>query len=355
MANFLGFKQVTLAEYNNTSDENKKGYLWLVREKNEGGEVLSSSIYFGTRLYANTTDSELATKVDNIVTTLGESVDENGDFVGFLPIEEHEILGDSSVTDFTKALEALEAAIVANAANIAALDAKIDEAESTLDEKIDSTKAELEEKIAELATASTETEEAIEALDSRMEVAETAISELDENLEKVEERVAAAEESIANEIKPAIEAIESDITDIDAELSALTEVVAGKANADEVYTKDEVYNKEEIDGKISGVFHFKGIKASVEELPTDAEIGDVWQVGDKEYAWNGSEWVELGSPVDLSAYATKEFVNSAITTAIALTAPTNLSGSIIDNTNKDAAKIAIASAIFINVFALMSF
>jgi len=53
----------------------------------------------------------------------------------------------------------------------------------------------------------------------------------------------------------------------------------------------------------SSAFHFKGTKPSVNDLPkTGNTQGDVWQVGDKEYAWNGSEWVELGFNVDLTPY-----------------------------------------------------
>jgi hypothetical protein len=42
---------------------------------------------------------------------------------------------------------------------------------------------------------------------------------------------------------------------------------------------------------------WKGTKASVAELQQveNPENGDTWQVGDREYSWNGYEWVELGS------------------------------------------------------------
>lgn len=380
MANFLGFKQVTLAEYNSLGDSAKKGYLWLVREKNEGGEVLSSSIYFGTRLYANTTDNELVAKVDNIVNTLGDAVDADGNFLGFLPIAEHEILGDESVVDFTAALSALEAAILENKAKVAELDAAVS-ANTDAIEAVAADVNALEEKVAELESAGTDVEEAIEEI-------KNDIADVKEDVADVKEDVAAKVEKavegtngtayIFNETdgggakfvnndgteafvgvndggenglmaqiyadklneegkwegakldvtnggmyytvgdKPFAEravpeneiAVKGDIAEVEAAVSAITENVYTK---DEVYNKSEVYNKEELDGKISGVFHFKGQKASVEELPTDAEIGDVWQVGDKEYAWNGTEWVELGTPVDLSAYATKDYVESAIT------------------------------------------
>lgn len=80
--------------------------------------------------------------------------------------------------------------------------------------------------------------------------------------------------------------------------------------ANNYYTKTDIetnyYTKTDIDGKVSGVFHFKDTADSKEALPTTGNTaGDVYQVGDREYAWNGTEWVELGFVVDLSSHATK--------------------------------------------------
>lgn len=59
--------------------------------------------------------------------------------------------------------------------------------------------------------------------------------------------------------------------------------------------------EDEIRTLAASAFHFKGSKDSYEELPTTGNTqGDVWQVGDKEYAWNGTTWVELGFNIDLS-------------------------------------------------------
>lgn len=54
----------------------------------------------------------------------------------------------------------------------------------------------------------------------------------------------------------------------------------------------------------AGAFVFRGSVDSYDDLPADATNGDVYQVGDKEYAWNGTEWVLLGFNMDLSDYAT---------------------------------------------------
>ena len=84
--------------------------------------------------------------------------------------------------------------------------------------------------------------------------------------------------------------------------------------ANNYYTKEETYNRDELDNKISGsitgVFHFKGTVESFDALPTENNVsGDVYQIGEHEYAWNGSEWIELGFIVDLSNHITKEEFN----------------------------------------------
>lgn len=123
--------------------------------------------------------------------------------------------------------------------------------------------------------------------------------------------------------------------------SALSTAIGTKANASEVYTKTEIdttvsglntaingkaakattlsgygitdaYTKTEVDAKIAGTFKFMGEKASVDALPADAKAGDVYQVGEKEYAYDGDSWVELGFNVDLTAYATTEAMNAAL-------------------------------------------
>lgn len=70
------------------------------------------------------------------------------------------------------------------------------------------------------------------------------------------------------------------------------------------------YTKEQVDGKLTGLFHFSGTAESYNTLPETANNGDVYQVGDKEYAWDGNTWVELGISVDLSNYATKNDVKT---------------------------------------------
>lgn len=71
------------------------------------------------------------------------------------------------------------------------------------------------------------------------------------------------------------------------------------------YGIDDAYTKSEVDGLVSGVLHYKGTKAAVSQLPSSGNtVGDVWHVtaDGSEWAWDGSQWQELGTAVDLSGY-----------------------------------------------------
>lgn len=89
----------------------------------------------------------------------------------------------------------------------------------------------------------------------------------------------------------------------------------------DTYTKEELdakfaevpeavdaYTKAEVDAKLSSVYKFKGSVANVDALPTDAVVGDTYNVEDTgaNYAWDGSNWDKLSDTIDLSDYATKE-------------------------------------------------
>lgn len=73
-----------------------------------------------------------------------------------------------------------------------------------------------------------------------------------------------------------------------------------------------------LESKVTAIFTFKGTKATVGELPEDAQVGDVWHVTEDEgeYVWNSTEWELLGLSVDLSEYALKTEVEAAKSEAI---------------------------------------
>lgn len=74
-------------------------------------------------------------------------------------------------------------------------------------------------------------------------------------------------------------------------------------------------------GKLTGVYTYKGSKATFAELPAEGNVsGDVWNVEEAHdghpagtnWAWNGSEWDALAGSIDLSNYFNKEEVGAAI-------------------------------------------
>lgn len=294
MADFKGFKQVSLAAYNGLTDQEKKHYLWLVRDMS-GETVVSSAIYFGTRKYAEVNDSSsVDAKVERLISGLTSIVDENGDFAGFMR-EGHELL--SSATTLTELFEILENAVLANA--------------DAISEKADA--EEVQNKLDEL-------EEKIEAASSAIESGITQdIEDVKEDVGKLESDLADTNTVVATKAgKEEVEQVEAKVEALETIASALTEEIETKADKDDVYTKDE------IDAKIVGLFHFVDNADSVsadfstisyngEDIPASQDnVGDVYQVGDKEYASNGEKWVELGFNVDLSSYATKAEVEESL-------------------------------------------
>ena len=140
-------------------------------------------------------------------------------------------------------------------------------------------------------------------------------------------------ESLAGKIKAvsdAVTAINDASTGILATAKAYTDEKIGLTGTQFATAKDYVDDKvSSAVSSLAGAFHFKGSVNYVDLLPTEGMVeGDVYQVkyagtsadaGQKElnaeYAYNGTEFVELGSVVDLSAYSTTEQVTAAINTA----------------------------------------
>ena len=70
------------------------------------------------------------------------------------------------------------------------------------------------------------------------------------------------------------------------------------------YGITDAYTKTEVDNKVSAVLRYKGVKATVDALPSSGNVtGDVWHVTatSGEYAWDGTEWQELGTAISIPA------------------------------------------------------
>lgn len=176
---------------------------------------------------------------------------------------------------------------------------------TTLDTKLDTMLTDISKAKDQLATLIGDGEAG--SITSKIEAAVNALKD-ESNPESLGGKIKA--------LKEAVDAINNEATGILAQSKSYTDTEIGKA-------------KEELKGLISGAWHFKGVVDYVEDLPTeDVGEGDVYQVkyrGTKEaggtdplnaeYGYNGTEFVELGSTVDLSSYSTTEQMNSAINTA----------------------------------------
>ena len=154
------------------------------------------------------------------------------------------------------------------------------------------------------------------AVQGEIAQAKEEITELDEILNGTEENPGGLVADVEN-INEALYGVDGE-TPVPGLIEEVEELRTDVDNLNDTLSKDyykktETYSKTEVDGLVSGVFHFEGTKESYSELPTqDNTKGDVYQVGDKEYAWNGTEWVELGYVIDLSSYYTKTEVNAEI-------------------------------------------
>ncbi len=107
-----------------------------------------------------------------------------------------------------------------------------------------------------------------------------------------------------------------------------TAAAASETNAkvSEVNAAASAKKAEETVQKLSKALKYKGSVATYADLPTDAEIGDMWNIqkadktagikaGDN-VAWSGSEWDNMGGKVDLSDYVRKDDVKTATTADI---------------------------------------
>ena len=139
----------------------------------------------------------------------------------------------------------------------------------------------------------------------------TAVSTLQSDMETAQGDIDALEEKVGG----ADSGLVKDVADLKSSVGA----AADEANASgSVYARiaKNAADISTLEGKMSGVFHFKGAAPDGQlSNVTEKEQGDVYTVGEKEYAWSGTEWVELGFTTDLSKYSTTEQMTTAISDA----------------------------------------
>lgn len=124
----------------------------------------------------------------------------------------------------------------------------------------------------------------------------------------VDSKIATAIQGLDSSVSATTNQAISSVTITDGKITASTKVTvptntneltngAGFQTASEVQTA--------INTALTAAMTYKGTKATVAELPASGnKTGDVWHVtaDGGEYAWDGTNWQELGSVLDLSDY-----------------------------------------------------
>ena len=84
---------------------------------------------------------------------------------------------------------------------------------------------------------------------------------------------------------------------------------AGYQNASQVQqavknATEGLATEEYVNSKLGTVYKYKGNVANQAALPSNAEVGDVYNLEDTgmNVAWNGTQWDDLGMKIDLSGY-----------------------------------------------------
>lgn len=105
----------------------------------------------------------------------------------------------------------------------------------------------------------------------------------------------------------AVSAASADKATSDAKGNVIDTTYLSNVTAASTYaTIATTYTKEQVDAKVTSVYRYKGTVASKTNLPSQSNvIGDVYNVTDtdKNFAWDGKQWDDLGGTVDLTAYA----------------------------------------------------
>ena len=114
----------------------------------------------------------------------------------------------------------------------------------------------------------------------------------------------------------------------------------GRAEIKDPVNDLDIANKEYVDTtinqKLASTYVYKGSVQTYADLPTDTDIGDVYNVieayqsypAGTNFAWTGTQWDALGGSVDLSNYATKQEVANDLSSKLDKVSTTGTSNRI---------------------------
>ena len=208
------------------------------------------------------------------------------------------------------------------------LQGEISEAKTELNGNINTAKTELSSAIEQ---AKTDLNAAIEAVKEEAKGDTEAIEEIETALETVQgeitqtktdlqAEIGQAKTDLQGEITTAVEGMQADLAQAKEDMSADLEQAKTDLNTALDTAKAEMVEEQgkfedkidteiaEIKSSITAALHYKGSVATYDDLPTDAKVGDLYNVLDTgaNYAWTGTEWDRMSEIIDLSPYYTKE-------------------------------------------------
>ena len=184
----------------------------------------------------------------------------------------------------------------ASASTVQAISSKLDSLATTVN-NLSSTVSNLSSTVSSIAST-------VVSLDSRVDDLETAVGSGGSVDSKIETAINALDSSVSSSSNQAI----ASVTITDGKISTYTKITIPTnnnqlTNGAGYQTASDVSSA--ISSAITTVMDYKGTKATTAALPSSGnKQGDVWHVtaDNAEYAWNGSAWEELGTPIDLSGY-----------------------------------------------------
>jgi len=163
----------------------------------------------------------------------------------------------------------------------------------------------------DLQTQITENTKNISSIRQSISLINTQITEMSTSfgtaLDKLKARVSTLE-TITDTLNNSINAINNKIDNLSSDDISNASEVEGST------VTDALNNLNDVVSGLTSVMTYKGSVDTYNDLPTEAEVGDVYNViaayGDypagTNWAWTGSEWDPLGGSIDLSKYVTQE-------------------------------------------------
>lgn len=223
-----------------------------------------------------------------------------------------------TVSGLESQIDTLESNVSTNTTDISSLKTRVSTNESDIDS--------LESSVSTLTTSVAEINTNIDSIESNVSTIDSKLSSLESEVDANTTDISALESSVStlnNDLATAeaeIDTLQSDMTSVESSITTInTNITTINTNINNISSdvddlSENTYTKEEVDAKISNVYTFCGTVDTADDLPSDANVGDVYNVSEDggNYAWSGEEWIKISETVDLSGYVTIDELDEAV-------------------------------------------